>query len=47
MAEQESTTFLDNGMFTHRVNGQQPIEYGIGGLKYEWLLTEWGSKTAQ
>ena len=33
--EQESTTLLDNGMFTHRVDGQQPIEYSIQGLKYE------------
>ena len=33
--EQESTAFLDNGMFTHRVDGRQPIEYGIEGHKYE------------
>ena len=30
MTEQTS-----NGMVTHRVDGRQPIEYGIEGLKYE------------
>ena len=35
MTEQESTTLLDNRMLTHRVDGPQPIEYGIEGLKYE------------
>ena len=33
--EQESTAFLENRMFTHRVDSQQPIEYGIEGLKYK------------
>ena len=33
--EQASTTLLDNGTFTHRVDGQQPIVYSIEGLKYE------------
>ena len=35
ITEQESTAFLDNGTSTHRVDGQQPIEYSIEGLKYE------------
>ena len=34
-------------MFTHRVDGQQPIEYWIEGLKYEEPHTERGSETAQ
>ena len=36
---------LDNGMFTHRVDDRQPIEYGIEGLKYKEPLREQGSKT--
>ena len=32
-------------MFAHRVDGQQPIEYNIEGLKYEELLRERGSET--
>ena len=35
MTEQEGAAILDNGMFTHRVDSQQPIEYHIEGLKYE------------
>ena len=35
MAEQESMTLLDNGMFTHRVDDQQPKKYDIEGLKYK------------
>ena len=44
--EHASTALLDNGMFIHRVDGQQPIEYSIEGLKYEKLLRERGSETA-
>ena len=35
MAEHKSTALSDSGMFTHRETDQQPIEYGIEGLKYE------------
>ena len=35
MTEQESTMLLDNRTLTHGVDGPQPIEYGIEGLKYE------------
>ena len=35
MMEQASTTLLDNRTFTHRVDDQWLIEYGIEGLKYE------------
>ena len=46
MTEQESTALLDNGMFTYRVDGRQPIEYGIEGLKCKVPLREQGSETA-
>ena len=45
--EQESTTLLDNETFTHRVDSWQPIEYSIGGLKYEEPLRERDSNTAR
>ena len=32
MTQQESTALLHNGTFTHRVDGQKPIEYDIEGL---------------
>ena len=35
MMEQASTALLDNGTLTHRVDGWQPIEYNIEGIKYE------------
>ena len=35
MMEQESTALLDNRTFTRRVDGRQPIEYSIEGLKYK------------
>ena len=44
-AGQRSTTLLDSGMFTHRVNDRQPIEYNIEGLNYERWCREQGSKT--
>ena len=34
-------------MVTHRVDGQQPIEYSIEGLKYEQPHIEQCSKTTQ
>ena len=45
MTEQESAALLDNGTFTHSVDGRQPIEYDIEGLKYKELLRERASET--
>ena len=43
----ERYRFLDNGMATHRVDDQRPIENGTEGLKYKELHIKWGSETAQ
>ena len=47
MTEQESTAFLDSRMFTHMVDSQQPIEYGIEGLNMNNHTQSRASETTQ